>query len=244
LRRLSQSIVRPWVFAGLLAGVLWGPVVAGHAVEPATEIESASSEPSSTAQSWQELGRHPGDGEQCLVCSQRIEGETAVEIRYKGRVFYVKQSMLDTFRADPDAYFRKLQARSGLFDEAAMEGPSMHKGWLWAGVYVAIGLLFGALCASIALGRGRSAPAWFFAGLVGNVVAVAVLLVRTSAADAPVAAERLGFLGRVASTRAPRTCPRCGASNHPSAEACSSCGTGLEPLAPSETDLLDLEGAP
>ena len=171
-------------------------------------------------------------------------------------MFYVKESMLDTFRADPDAYFRRLQARSGLFDEAAMEGPAMHRGWLWAGIYVAVGLVFGALCASLALGRGRRPLPWLVAGLLGNVVALAVLLARTPAADGVTGtgpAGSLGPLGRIAATRAPRECPRCGAPNHPAASACSSCGAALEPLALSEAeradlpdlrDLPDPEGAP
>lgn len=235
--------------ASLLAGVLTVSVVAARAAETAEA-------PPAAEQGWQELARRPGEGEQCLVCRQPIEGETAVQIRYKGRVFYVKESMLDEFRADPDVYFRKLQARSGLFDEAAMEGPPMHRGWLWAGIYVAVGLVFGALCASLALGRGRRPLPWLVAGLLGNVVALAVLLARNPSSGGATetgGAGSLGPLGRIATTRAPRECPRCGAPNHPAAGACSSCGAALEPLARSEAERIglpdlsdqpDWEGAP
>jgi hypothetical protein len=247
LRRSSNAVVGPWVAASLLAAALAASVPVVRAAETAGTDEAAVA----AEQTWQEMGRRPGDGEQCLVCSLPIEGETAVEIRYKGRVFYVKESMLDAFRADPDAYFRKLQARSGLFDEAAMAGPPMPGGWFFAGVYVAVGLVFGALCASLALGRGRRPLPWLVAGLVGNVVALAVLLLRPSAADGPAAragtdpsgrSGRLGALGRVSATRDPRACPACGAPNHPAAAACSSCGASLEPLTRSETELTGLAG--
>lgn len=232
MRRPSNVIVRRTVLVGLLAGWLAIPVVAS----PATG--SGSAEAAEAPSAWQEIARRPGEGEECLVCRQPIEGEAAVEIRYKGRVFYVKESMLDEFRADPDGYFQRLQARSGLFDEAAMEGPPMHRGWFVFGLYVAVGLLFGALCASLALGRGRRPLPWLVAGLLGNVVALVVLLMRTSGSDSAPGTAALGALGRVTVTRAPRSCPTCGASNHPAATSCSSCGVALEPQTLAETDLV------
>ena len=254
LRRSSNAVVGTWVGVSLLVAGLTVTAPGSSFAADTTPAAGAAETAAPSAPSWQELGRRPGEGEQCLVCSQAIEGETSVEIRYKGRVFHVKESMLDAFRADPDAYFRKLQARSGLFDEAATDGPPMHSGWLYFGVYVAVGLLFGALCASLALGRGRRPLPWLLAGLVGNVVALAVLAMSPAAAAAdgsgvPEPERGLGFLGRIATTRAPRDCPRCGASNHPAATACSACGAALEALVPAETDLTgpvggaDLGGA-
>ena len=200
--------------------------------QPDSGAQARDASPSSDA-GWEILARHPGDGEQCLVCKQPIEGEPAVEIRYKGRVFHVKESMMDDFRADPEAYFRSMQARSGLFDEAAMPERPMRTGWLAFGVYLVIGLLFGAICGSVAMGRSRPALPWFFAGLAGNVIALGVLLLTTSAEEG--GAAPVG-LRKVPRTRAPRPCPHCGATNHPSARACSSCGGALEPKAPAETE--------
>lgn len=221
MRRPSKA-VRFVTVASLLAAAL--------IARPAGAEAAGSTDPG-----WQELDRHPGNGEQCLVCSLPIEGETAVAIRYKGRVFFVKESMLDDFRADPDAYFHKMQARSGLFDEAAMEGRPMRRGWLFAGLYVAAGLVFGALCASMALARSRRVLPWFFAGLAANVLALAVLLLRGQPAGAQAAP---GGFGKVPTTRSPRRCPHCGASNHPAAATCSACGGALEPVVQAETGLL------
>ena len=69
-----------------------------------------------------ELDRHPGEGERCIVCEQQIHGHEIVELRYKGRRFFVAAEMLGEFNGDPDVYFQKLQARSALFDERSMEG--------------------------------------------------------------------------------------------------------------------------
>jgi len=183
------------------------------------------------------LDRHPGDGEQCLVCSKAIEGEEAVAVRYKGRIFHVKESMLDELRRDPDAYFRKLQARSGLFDEVAMEGRPLETGWLAVGLYVVLGLVCGALSAGMALARSRRALPWFFAGLVGTVVALVALVLAGPAGDG--ARTLPAGLAKIPSTRAPLPCPRCGAENHPAASTCTTCGASLSPAVAAEIGLSE-----
>lgn len=186
---------------------------------------------------WEILERHPGEGEQCLVCSQAIDGEMALVIRYKGRIFHVKESMLDELRRDPDGYFRKLQARSGLFDEEAIGAEPPRTGWLAAGVYVVIGLVCGAVCAGMALARSRRTLPWFFAGLFGNVLAVVAVAVAGPAGDG--ARVLPSGLAKIPSTRAPVPCPGCGAENHPAAEACTSCGASLVPAVAPEGGLRE-----
>lgn len=175
-------------------------------------------------EAWQALEQRPGAGEQCLVCRQRIHGDDVVEIRYKGRTFFVAAKMLDDFEGDPDAYFSALQVRSAWFDERAHEGRSVAWGWVAVGCYVLLGLVFAALCGFLAIRRALSPLPWFFVGLVGNVAALVVLLVSPRGDPARVGAR----------SRAPMACPACGLSNHPSATACGHCRAVLEPTVQSD----------
>ena len=181
------------------------------------------------APSLTELERHLGQGEQCIVCGQPIHGDEIVEVRYKGRSFFVAAKMLSELEGDPDTYFQKLQARSALFDERSMEGRAVSTGWLLFGAYVLIGLVFAAICGYLAIGRSLAPLPWFFAGLVGNVAALAVLLAtRRGESTSSPAGIPAGF-AKVPLTHAPVPCAACGATNHPAAAACSGCGRSLAP---------------
>ncbi len=182
-----------------------------------------------------ELDRRGGEGEQCIVCGQAIEGGEIVEIRYKGRTFHVAAKMLGDFEAEPDAYFQRLQARSALFDERAMEGRRAPKGWLWFGGYVLIGLVFAALCGYLAVSRSLSPLPWFFAGLAGNVAALAVLLATRRGDASALPAGVPAGLAKVPVTHAAMPCPGCSEANHPAASRCSGCGAALAPAFEPET---------
>lgn len=182
-----------------------------------------------------ELDRRPGEGERCIVCGVTIDGLEIVEVRYKGRTFHVAAKMLEEFEADPDAYFQKLQARAALFDERSMEGRRAARGWLYLGVYVLIGLVFGALCGYLAVSRSLPPLPWFFAGLAGNVAALAVLLATPRGDPASAPAGVPSGLAKVPLTHASVSCPGCGAANHPSASACGGCGAALAPVYEPET---------
>lgn len=174
---------------------------------------------------WQTLEQRGGQGEQCLVCRKAIHEEDVVEIRYKGRTFHVAASMLDVFEQSPDEYFQALQARSALFDERAHEGNRASWGWVALGCYALLGLIFAAVCGYLAIRRHHAPLPWFFAGLVGNVAALVLLLVAPpgNPANYPV------------SSHGPVACPACGAANHPAARACGRCQTSLTPQVASET---------
>lgn len=181
------------------------------------------------------LDQRPGEGERCIVCKQEVHGDEVLEIRYKGRRFHVKADMLDEFDAEPLAYFVDLQARSGLFDERAVATREMSLGWLAFGTYVVIGLVFSALCGYLAIGRGHPPLPWFFAGLAGNLAALAVLLATPRKDLGALPAGVPPGLAKVPSTRSPVPCPSCGTSNHPAAAACGGCGAELTPTAQAET---------
>ncbi len=183
-----------------------------------------------------ELARKMGEGEQCLVCGKLIHDGEVLELRYKGRRFYVAAAMLEDLLKDPDRYFHKLQARSALFDEEAYrKAAPMASGWLYFGFYVLAGLVCAAVCGYLAVSRGLAPIPWFFAGLVGNVVAVLVLLVMAPKTDPAAAVAGIpDGLAKVPTTREPLACASCGHLNHPSAVACSHCDQPMQPLAQSE----------
>lgn len=212
---------------GLLAGV-WLAVSPGFAQPPTGDPPAKP--PEAAAADWVEVGRASGEGERCLVCRLAIDGEEAVAVRYKGRTFHVKASMLATFAGDPDHYFEELQARGALFDERAMEGRSVSPFWLALGGYMLVGLVCAAFCGAVAIGRGLEPLPWFFAGLVGNLAALFVLMLgrQRGSADAP------DSWTKVRTTHAPSPCHACGAENHPSATACNDCGARLDPAFESE----------
>ncbi len=185
---------------------------------------------------WTRGEARPGEGEQCLVCDQRVFGKDVVEVRYQGRTFFVAAGeMFELFIQDPEQYFRKLRARSALFDERGVGQSSMGWGWLGFGLYILLGLVIGAVCAYQAVRKGLAPVPWFFAGLVGNGAVLAVLL---NAADADRARAPAGIpkgLRKVPLTYTPVPCEACGRENHPSAHTCSGCGASLEPSVEPET---------
>lgn len=185
-----------------------------------------------------ELRRKPGEGEECIVCGEIIDGGEVVELRMHGRTFFVATELLEDFRSDPDKFFAKLQARSALFDEV---GTNMGLGsWpFWIGLYCLVGLLFSAICGYLAVTAGMPPVQWFFAGLIGNVAALIVLLAARKNAGGAAAPPGLA---KVPGTASPRSCPSCGSLNHPHANTCSGCAAELNPVMVSEANLVGREG--
>jgi len=211
-------------------------LLAAVAVADLPPAAAAGEVPAAGPEEWTTLDRRPGEGEQCLVCGRRVHGDEVVEVRYKGRTFFVSAAMFGLFEEDPEQYFCTLQARAGLFDEAGVAARPMASGWLVFGLYVLVGLIFAAGCGYLAVARAHRPLPWFFAGLLGNVAALVVLLA-TPRGDAA-AMSPFGVppgLAKVPTTRSPQPCPRCGGTNHPAATACSGCAAPLEPGIEPET---------
>ncbi len=200
---------------------------------PAADVE-ANGEAGGSG--WVVLDQRPGDGEQCLVCRKRVYDEDVVEIRFKGRTFFVGKPFMGDFEADPGRYFARIQARSALFDEDALRAVRpMAFGWMWLGGYILAGVLCAASCAYIAVCKGLTPMRWFFAGLFGNVAGLGlVMFVRRGDAAALPAGIPAGF-AKIPTTYAPATCPSCGAANHPSAARCAGCRESLTPTVTAET---------
>ena len=67
------------------------------------------------------LDQRPGEGERCIVCKQEIHGADVVEVRYKGRRFFVKAEMLDDFDAATGTSDEPLRALLGDLEVAFSE---------------------------------------------------------------------------------------------------------------------------
>jgi len=225
---MRPSSIRQRSHAGWLTLVSVLAAAAASAGEPQAREQAG-------ADAWRVLNRHPGRGEQCLVCGHAIHGLEVVEIRHQGRTFHVAGPMLGELMEDPDRYFASLQARSALFDEAAVRDRPIAAGWLLFGVYIVAGLLFGALAAYVAVARARRPLPWFFAGLAGNAVALAVLLATGRGDPSAFPAGVPHGFAKVPATRAPLPCPGCGRLNHPAARRCPACGSPLSPTIEAET---------
>jgi len=168
-------------------------------------------------------------GEPCAICGLPLEpGDMAIQV--KGRwVPLHRGPCAKEFEAAPAAAFASLQPRGALFDESFQSPSPLRWAWFFAGGYVLLGLLCGALASHMAYPRGRSPGFWFGAGLATNLAAIALLA--TSARPARQVPPRLGKLH---DTSEPSRCPSCGAGNHPSARRCLSCGGVIVPTAESE----------
>ena len=187
---------------------------------------------------WTVLDQRQGRGEQCLVCGKQMFGTDVVEVRLKGRTFHVAAGMmLERFEQDPKQYFRKLQARSALFDESSIPPKQMSLFWLGLGSYVLTGLICGAACAYLAVAKGLPVVQWFAAGLIGNVIVLAAVRGAKTRRDPSAPAGIPPGLAKVPTTRSPKPCGACGHENHPSAAACSGCGIKLDPTVRSEVAL-------
>jgi hypothetical protein len=225
-RRQARAKRRASGFGAVLIGLL-GALCSADSARAATE----GGPPPEAPPAWVVLDQRAADGEQCIVCKLPIQAGEIVEVRYKGRRFFVAAKMLSRFEADPETYFHALQAHGGLFDEAAMETPPMRTGWLFFGLYLLVGLVAGAGCSYVAIDRGLPAWGWFFAGLAANVLAVGAVLTRARRAGVAAAPG----LTKIPITHAPVACSACDEPHHPAASACASCGHDLVPTVEPET---------
>ena len=180
---------------------------------------------------------HPG--RDCIVC-EGPTGATAHIEQYQGRwVAVCPGPCQEHWAAHPDKYFLKLRSHGALFDENSISEKKANNGWLYLGMYVLIGLIFGAMCAYIAVTNGHGAIAWFWSGMLFNVLALIAIFIKRQG-DMSQWPEGVpdGF-GKVLLTYSPVNCQTCGGQNHPSAPVCNHCGTGLEPATKSESTKLN-----
>jgi len=183
----------------------------------------------------------PKPGDICVQCNHPIDKDDVVyEVRGQ-RIPLHRAEMKTDLRAQLAVLLAQLEPR-GAFIGAQSNQAALSRVWFLIGVYILVGLVFGALSAHRALQAGRNSFAWFMAGLLLNVAAYVALLMRPKLAVQAPAGVPAG-LRKIAATYAPQPCGKCGTLNHPTAAACIGCGAHLEPKTTSEVARAGLRPA-
>ena len=172
-------------------------------------------------------------GDHCTVSGKPL-GPGDVCLLVDGRRVPLKKEAVDIFLNNQEKYFSKLQPKSALFTESMGQQKALSMGWFVFGIYILVGLFFGALTSHAAVGKGLRPIPWFFGGLIFNALGYLAVIMKKSEAVKDVPA---GF-AKVPLTSAPSICPECGYENHPTAKICSGCGIALNPKETSEIDML------
>ncbi len=167
-------------------------------------------------------------GETCVVCNTPV-GEEDDAYLVDGQRVAVMSAMREEFLRNPLQYVTRLRPEGMVFSSRQPE--TLPGSYLWAGVFVLIGLMFGGACAHMAMVKGLSSWQWFFLGFFLSVPACLALAGKAAAEDAPKAPAGLG---KIPSTRSSIPCAGCGEANHPASSKCGRCGAALHPAAPSE----------
>ena len=184
----------------------------------------------------------PRAGETCIVCDKAVAATDRV-YEVEGQRVPVHMGACDNaFRRAPEHFLARLKPRGAFLGAEPNLGPNFSLGWFAFGIYVLLGLVFGAFCAYRAVNHALRPWPWFLAGFFLNVFGFLALVTRP-AGDRSMAGLPPGLV-KVPTTYSPRVCPRCGEMNHPSATSCVGCGNKIEPLVTSEVARAALGATP
>ncbi len=219
-RRARRAIAR-----GLI-GVVGLSGFAATVAPSATAAESALDAPLDL----DGVARRPARGGACLHCGAEMpEGSSDYQVRGVWVPLCSEHCARD-FASDPGRFLSRLLPRAALFSEEIGGALPVRVTWLAVALYVLLGLACGGIAAHLAVSHGLPRIPWFLAGLLGNVVALALLAPRARRT-----AAALRGLAKIPATASPTPCPACGRTNHPSASRCVHCGAALSPLVEPET---------
>jgi len=200
--------------------------------EPATDV------PTMRLPDGREAKRvEPREGDICAECYHAVDKKDVVYQVEGQRIALHKQEVRADFAGQLLSLLAQAQPHGAFLSAAQRAGVS--PAWFFIGLYVLAGLLFGALAAHRALGRGYPPLEWFLLALVFTLPGYLYLLTRPAREVFAPAGVPAG-VGRIASTYEPQTCMACGAENHPSAHGCSRCGATLAPKMKSEVERAGL----
>ncbi len=239
-KRLSRMMRRLPVLllAGISVAFLSVPVASqAPARPPAAETQPPETVRLRDHSTATRVPYKPGDI--CLACNNPVHEHDPVYLVNGQRIPIHQQEVSDDLPAQLQALLGLIQPR-GAFIGAQQAQRALSSAWFWSGLYILIGLVFGAICAHRALQTGYGALRWFLAGLAFNLVAFAVLRMKPGREVLAPAGIPPG-LGKIAATYSPESCVKCGTLNHPSASACSGCGAKLEPKLSSEVARVGLD---
>jgi len=177
-------------------------------------------------------------GETCIVCGKPVEARDRVYMVEGQRVPVHSGVCEAAFATYPELFLSRLRPRGAFLSAEPNIGSNISWGWFALGIYVLLGLVFGAACAYRAVNQALSPWPWFLAGFCLNIFGFLALVTRP-AGHRGVAGLPRGLV-KVPTTYSPRPCPKCGTMNHPSAKVCVGCGSQLEPVVSSEVARVGL----
>jgi ribosomal protein L40E len=207
-------------------------------------IASPGNETSTASEDWVVNGMvvgtsiQPKPGEICLVCNRPVEGDQLAYLVDGQRVAVHRGICDSSLRSNPRRWLARLKPHGAFLGAEPGQAP-LAGAVFYAGLYVLIGLVFGALSAHCAFSAGHQPLGWFALGFFFNIAAYLFLISRPRR-EVRAPGGIPGRLRKIASTFSPETCPRCGAGNHPSAAQCLGCGTELQPKFRSEVEKAGL----
>jgi hypothetical protein len=218
----------------LASAVLWvgsgfAQSASPQSPEQASAVQSAPEEIQSAGKT---VGRKvsPRKSDICAQCYHAVDENDVVYVINGQRVALHSQEIEPDLSGQLLRLVAQLQPRGAFL--GAGEQAALSPFWFYLGLYVLSGLVFGALAAHRALHKGYSAAAWFSVGCAFSAAGYLYLLSRPAREVTAPAGVPAG-LHKIPSTYEPQVCA-CGAENHPSAAACSTCGAILEPRVVSE----------
>jgi hypothetical protein len=184
----------------------------------------------------------PRVGETCVVCDKPVGAKDRV-YEVEGQRVPVHRGVCEAaFAFYPERFLSRLKPRGAFLGAEPNLAPHIWWGWFAFGIYVLLGLVFGAFCASRAVNHALKPWPWFLVGFFLNLFGFLALVIRP-VGDSSMARLPPGLV-KVPTTSLPRACPRCGGMNHPSATSCMGCGNRIEPLVTSEVTRAGLWASP